>query len=176
MDSSKPAETPPTKFPPSGPTSGFTRWIARTRERSRSSEQAKPSKAPGRRWKRHIRFSLRVITGLVFLAFLVIWGMTLFRRTTELQGALMDPLNRPIAGARLFLVSNPAIETTTDEDGAFRLERFPVGHQSLVAAVDGAGQEYRVEVLRSARNNLGRLTFHVPRRPSDTAGRTGNNP
>jgi hypothetical protein len=94
-----------------------------------------------------------------------LWDVRLTPVTTaEIQGKLLDPLQRPLAGARVFLSSDPAVVTTTGPDGVFRLLQVPPGRRTLVIVLEDMGEEYRVRAQRVGPVDVGTLTYHVPPR------------
>ena len=74
----------------------------------------------------------RLSTTLLLL-FLALAGFAQSARQTQtIRGTITDEASRnPIAGAVVALISDPAVGTTTDSAGRFRLEGVPLGRQSL---------------------------------------------
>jgi hypothetical protein len=86
-----------------------------------------------------------------------------------------------VAGARVFLTSNPVSATTTDASGGFRLSNVPHGRQTLIVAIDEVGEEYPVRVAPASTRDMGRVVFQVPPRvirrgPGGGAGWDGEDP
>jgi Carboxypeptidase regulatory-like domain len=156
----------------------MTDWVQQRRAQTPPAEPtpAKPSSnTPARQ-----RFRLLLVC-LAFLScgwFLYTYLNSNVSTVTGIQGQLVDPMHRPIAGARVFLESDPTFETVTDRNGNFCLSEMPLGRQVLVAALEDAGEEYSVKVVGATIIDMGSLVYHVPpqsvrRSPGGGYGWTG---
>jgi Carboxypeptidase regulatory-like domain len=168
---------------PSSPSSAippFADWVQQVRSQTEIDlSPAKPNTQPSRR--------RRQIGAVLFLLAMTGVGWSLFALMNQTQspagvhGRLRDPRNRPVAGAYVFLTSDPTIATNTDQDGGFQLLGVPRGNQTLVIAQSDMGQEYRINVTDPASTDMGELVFHVPplsirRMKGSGVGWTGEEP
>jgi hypothetical protein len=157
------------------PIEGFSDWVQQTRTQAIARHVPEPAPKPMSPWPRRLRVGLRVGALLALGWCSWVWGQHAFRTTTGVHGQLSDREGLPVAGAWVFLSSNPEVETTTDQDGVFHLPRVPLGQQTVVIAQDGAGQEFRFRADNQSTIDLGNLVYRVPplrvrRSPGSGAG------
>ena len=59
---------------------------------------------------------------LVFLLIFILYGFTLPAQLTQVSGTILDENNLPLAGVNIYKKSTTAQGTTSDINGAFRIE------------------------------------------------------
>src|SRR5262249_37500722 len=149
--------------------------------RARAPAAGEPSPMPLPRRRRPLRTALLLLTAASVAWFMYVLAFGMPHLPTSVRSRLLDPRHRPVAGARVFLPLAPDIATTTDGEGAFTLPDVPPGWQTLVIALDGAGEEYQVRVTGLGVTEKDYFIFHVPplpvrRSPGDGVGWSGEDP
>jgi hypothetical protein len=160
------------------PASDFSSWVQEARSRPSPSEAEGPAPRLSRLRRHYPRIVLSLLAALSVGWFLYLLGVGKHTVPTGIQARIYDPKHRPLAGARVFLTSDPTVATVTDRDGEFCLSVVPSGRQSVVVALEDAGQEYPVIVKDASLTNMGELVYSVPpqhirRAPGGGAGWTG---
>lgn len=78
------------------------------------------------------------------------------QQTQTIFGTVTDEASRsPLIGATVILVSNPTIGTATDEYGNFRLERVPIGRQSVKISYAGYEEVLLPDIIVTAGKEVG---------------------
>ena len=109
-----------------------------------------------------------VVRGLIAVLIVLVIGLGLydFSKSSSVQllvgkgeiaGRVVDELGAPLDGE--VFVAGVDLEVKIAPDGSFKLSGIPSGPRSLVVAQYGTAQEYNVEVLAGAIQNVGELKF-----------------
>ncbi len=154
------AEGPPPDDTPGPPPEAIGDWVQRVRTREVVFLPAPRPRLPGR--------PARVVClGAAAAIVLALFSYVTIGRppsVTALRGQVCGPDDEPLAGALVFLASDPAVETFTGPGGDFLLPRVSARPQSVVVAVDAVGQEFRFDPDGHPAQDLGRLVYQVPAR------------
>jgi len=74
---------------------------------------------------------------IFFLAGLLSWGLWAQQETGAVKGMIKDAYTeKPIAGVKVYIL-HTEIQTTTDENGVFKLDNVPTGEQDLMLEKEG---------------------------------------
>lgn len=74
----------------------------------------------------------------IFLIILSLLGLTSFSQTGVVKGKIIDKQSeKPISGAVIRLIGNDEKQTTSDEEGNFKLSEIPLGRQSISISFTG---------------------------------------
>lgn len=123
---------------------------------------------PAKKRKRMNRFIL-VLLGLVVLlisfSFLQSNASEILAGRGGLSGTVYDDNGKPFQG--YIFILGTELETQTDEEGRFLIEKVPAGARILVVANDYAGYEFPVVVTAGETTDIGQLQFTSTATPDE---------
>src|SRR5581483_1535264 len=140
-NSDLPKHPAPEVTPPSGE-DDFAQRLRETRSRAVIASESVPKRVHRLRKRFETPLQFAALTIIAVLSFLL--SNEILRKTTVVEGRIVDLTHQPLAGVRVFVASRPSLAATTDAEGRFRLSHVPLGRQSIVAALEEAGAEYPV--------------------------------
>ena len=111
--------------------------------------------------KKRIRSSIFVLLGLVILLAVFSFAQSnaaeLVAGKGSLSGLVLDDNNQPFQ-VYIFILGTE-LETQTNAEGRFLIEKVPAGARILIVANDFAGYEFPVVVIAGETTDIGQLQF-----------------
>jgi len=121
--------------------------------------------AKRKKLRRLIFVLLALLVLLISFSFLQSNAAELLAGKGSLSGVVYDDNNQPFQGYIFILGTD--LETTTDEQGRFLIEKVPAGARILVVANDYAGYEFPVVVTAGETTDIGQLQFLTTATPDE---------